>query len=420
MSHAARAEPVAIPWPTRPLAELAETFSDGDWIESKDQSPSGVRLLQTGNVGKGEFKDRGEKARFISADTFARLNCTEVFEGDILVSRLPDPVGRACIVPESDERMITAVDCSIVRLDGRRLLPKFLVYFTQSEAYLSAVEAQCTGTTRSRISRSALGRIEIPVPSLDEQKRIVAALDQALATLDRARANVAASLADAQGLMPSIIEHELRRSGGKPFTLQQLMDDGAVVGHLDGNHGSDYPRKEEFVSSGVPYISANCIVDEEIDLDRAKFLSSARAAQMRKGIAQDGDVIFAHNATVGPVALLRTSHEKVVLGTSLTYYRCDTSKILPEFLLYEMRGAGFKAQYEAVMRQATRSQVPITMQRTFTHTIPEIEEQHLLVTRCSEAEQTARELTGVYVRRLAELADLRQSLLQAAFSGQLS
>jgi type I restriction enzyme S subunit len=94
-------------WEVQPLEELCEVFTDGDWIESKDQSPEGIRLVQTGNIGEGVFKDREDKARFISKATFARLNCTEVFEGDCLVSRLPDPVGRACILPDTGKQMIT-------------------------------------------------------------------------------------------------------------------------------------------------------------------------------------------------------------------------------------------------------------------------------------------------------------------------
>ena len=62
-------------------------------------------MIQTGNVGNGEYKDKDDKARYISEDTFTRLGCTEVFAGDILISRLPDPIGRACIVPEISKAM---------------------------------------------------------------------------------------------------------------------------------------------------------------------------------------------------------------------------------------------------------------------------------------------------------------------------
>ena len=159
--------------------------------------------------------------------------------------------------------------------------------------------------------------------------------------------------------------------GGK-IRLEELLERGWIEGHLDGNHGGDYPRKEEFINTGIPYISANCLTDERVDMSRAKYLSPERAALLRKGIAKNNDVLFAHNATVGPVAILQTNEEKVILGTSLTYYRCNSNYILPAYLAHYMRSFGFKTQYLTVMRQSTRNQVPITKQREFFHVFPSL------------------------------------------------
>ena len=158
------------------LDELCKHFGDGDWIESKDQSPEGIRLIQTGNVGNGEYKDKGDKARYISEETFERLGCTEVFAGDILISRLPDPIGRACIVPEMP-KSITAVDCTIVRLRDC-MLPSFFVNFTKTPAYTSQIDSFTTGSTRKRVSRANLGSIMVPVPRIEEQKRFVQVAEQ--------------------------------------------------------------------------------------------------------------------------------------------------------------------------------------------------------------------------------------------------
>ncbi|MCE7574154.1 hypothetical protein ACTFQF_07520 [Aliivibrio fischeri] len=88
-------------WTTAPIKYLAldndTLFLDGDWIESKDISDNGIRYITTGNVGEGVYKEQG--SGFITEETFQKLNCTEVFEGDILISRLNNPIGRACLVP---------------------------------------------------------------------------------------------------------------------------------------------------------------------------------------------------------------------------------------------------------------------------------------------------------------------------------
>ena len=160
------------------LSSVCATFIDGDWIESKDQSESGIRLIQTGNVGCGEYKDKEDKAKFITEETFNRLHCTEIFPGDILISRLPDPVGRSCMLPDGLGKCITAVDCTIIRLSDI-MLPKFFVAYTNSPDYLAQIKSTLAGTTRLRVSRGNLGKVKIPLPSIEQQTAFVTIAEQA-------------------------------------------------------------------------------------------------------------------------------------------------------------------------------------------------------------------------------------------------
>lgn len=147
--------------PTVPLSSICEVFTDGDWIESKDQSADGIRLIQTGNIGTGAFRNKGDRSRFVSEETFDRLQCKEIIPGDILISRLPDPVGRACVLPSGLGRCITAVDCTILRLKPD-WSASFVVWFSQTEEYGNQIATSLTGATRKRISRSNLGKIKVP------------------------------------------------------------------------------------------------------------------------------------------------------------------------------------------------------------------------------------------------------------------
>lgn len=163
-------------WKQSRLAKLTDELRDGDWIESKDQSDEGIRIVQTGNIGQGVFIPKSGNARFISEDTLRRLNCREVFPGDCLVSRLPDPIGRCCLVPEIGTRMVTAVDCAIIRFNVNRMLPYFFVSYSQTSSYLTEADALGSGSTRKRISRVNLSRITVPIPAIDEQQKIAACL----------------------------------------------------------------------------------------------------------------------------------------------------------------------------------------------------------------------------------------------------
>ena len=160
------------------LSTLCNVFIDGDWIESKDQSDVGIRLIQTGNIGDGYFRDKDDKARYISEQTFEHLKCTEVFPNDILISRLPDPIGRACVIPDGIGKSITAVDCTIVRLSDK-ILPEFFVAYTKTPMYQRQINEVATGTTRRRVSRANLGNIKITCPSLDKQQQFVDIVNQA-------------------------------------------------------------------------------------------------------------------------------------------------------------------------------------------------------------------------------------------------
>ena len=166
------------------IEDVCTFFTDGDWIESKDQSGSGIRLIQTGNIGEGRFLNKSSRAKYISQETFERLKCTEVLPGDILVSRLPEPVGRACIVPSLCEKMITAVDCTICRPDSNKVQKEYLCYFMRSNAYYSRLLGSVAGTTRKRISRKNLGNVEIELPVLSKQKTVVEELDCLVSIID--------------------------------------------------------------------------------------------------------------------------------------------------------------------------------------------------------------------------------------------
>lgn len=159
------------------LEDVCTVFSDGDWIESKDQSDKGIRLVQTGNIGEGLYLEKEERAKYVSEETFESLKCTEIYPGDILISRLPEPVGRACIIPPKKERMITAVDCTICRVDESIVSKEYMCYFMRSNAYYTKLLGSVTGTTRKRISRKNLGNIELEIPPKEEQIDVVSQLE---------------------------------------------------------------------------------------------------------------------------------------------------------------------------------------------------------------------------------------------------
>lgn len=401
-------------WQVRPLGEVCTVVNGGTPQSSVAAYWGGdVNWLTPKDMGQMDGRHIAETPRKITREGLDNCSARLVPAGSVIMSTRA-PIGHLAI---NDAPMAFNQGCRGM-VPGKDLDPLFL--FHVLSANIDALNDLGTGTTFKELSASALKGFPIPLPPLDEQRRIVAVLDDAFEGLSRARANTEANLADARELFASQIEDLIMRSGGIEVSLEKLIEEGAILSHFDGNHGENYPRKEEFVAEGVPYLSANCIVGNDVDLTRAKFLPEERADTLRKGTSVDRDVLFAHNATVGPVALLRTDLPRVLLSTSLTHYRCNETALLPEFLLAEMQSSAFVRQYQAVMRQATRNQVPISAQRKLTHIIPPMEAQQRIAEISTQLKYEVDRLVGIVEQSAHDLDTLRQSLLQKAFSGELT
>ncbi len=400
-------------WTYKNLADLCTFFGDGDWIESKDQSSNGIRLIQTGNVGEGVFKDRGDKARYINGETFDRLRCTEIFEGDCLISRLPDPVGRSAILPDTGERMITAVDCTIVRFNHQLCLPEFFNYYSQSIEYINSVSERCTGTTRNRISRSQLGNTPIPTPEIGEQRRIVTLLDEAFADIATAKVNAEKNLQNArelcEGLMQALFPDDENVVPDSP-SLDSLCE--LIV---DCEHKTA-PTQE----TGIPSIRTPNIGKGRLILEGVYRVSDETYAEWtRRGEPQGGDLILAREAPAGNVAVIPEG-TKVCLGQRTVLIRPKKSVFEPAYLAQLLLRQNSQRRLLAHSRGATVQHINMKDIRAFKiGAIPSLADQQRIVNQVNELFDTEDRLVSIYRQKLTALDDLKKSLLHQTFSGQL-
>ena len=388
------------------LGELCDIVSGGTPSRSKAEfwNEGTIPWIKIGNI-KGKYVNEADE--FITQEGLARSSAKMLAKGTVLYTIFAT-LGEVGIL-EIDACTNQAIAGLTIK-DTNQLSIDYLYYYLRSKkAYVNNVGR---GVAQNNINMSILRNFELPLPELSKQIEIVEIIDK-VSKIIEARQQELECLDD-------LIKARFVEMFGDPVenpkgylvkTLQELIDMGYITYHLDGNHGGDYPRSEEFVDTGVPYISANCIVNGEIDFSKAKFLTPERAGKLRKGIAKDEDVLFAHNATVGPTVVLHTDEEKVILGTSLTAYRCNKDMILPNYLKTYMLSGGFVRQYSGEMKQTTRNQVPITVQKKYLFLIPSIEEQEQFANFVKQVDKSK----VVVKKSLDETQQLFDSLMQKYF-----
>lgn len=399
-------------WQTKKFSEVCDFFTDGNWIESKDQSSEGIRLIQTGNIGQGFFKDRREKARYISEKTFKRLKCTEIFKGDILISRLPDPVGRACILPKTGEKMITAVDCSILRLN-KNTSPKFLNYYTQSNSYLSEVEQKTTGTTRKRISRKNLGLVEIPLPPLPEQRRIVKILDEVFADVAKAKENAEKNLQNAKELFESYLQ-SVFTNPGEDWEEKRLSD---VCDFVRGPFGGSL-KKSIFKKKGYAVYEQQHAIYNQFTKIRY-FIDENKFNEMKRFELKPSDLIMSCSGTMGKIAIAPDDIKKGIINQALLKLS-PNKNLFNVFLKYWMESGVFQNNLNKYTKGAAiKNVVSVKILKGIRLFIPKLQEQKSIVAKLDALSAETKKLETIYQQKLTDLEELKKSVLKKAFNGEL-
>ncbi len=374
-------------WKQEQLIDICEVFNDGDWIESKDQSEDGIRLIQTGNVGLGLFKSREAKARYISEETYKRLRCTEIKEGDILVSRLPEPVGRSCILPALDKKSITAVDCTIIRVKKSVINSDFLNYYFQSPEYFRQVAKNVTGATRQRISRSALGKIKIPFPSLDVQQKIVVKLDAIFSEIDRAVLVSEVNIKNIEALFGRHLT-EYFKCAKKDFPVVEFskiikLEYGKALPDIERNENGLY---EAYGANGAKTRTDKFLCDEP-------------------------SIIVGRKGSAGELTLV---HEKF-WALDVTYYVThDKNQTDLNYIYYALKEKNLTSYARGVKPGINRNDV-----YELEIPLPPINMQRNIVFKFDELSKALRKIDFNFQNKIIQLSRLKKSILKQAFNGDL-
>lgn len=408
-------------------------FVDGDWILSADlKTGKDVRLLQLGDIGVGEFLDKSSK--WISRERYEELGCTEVQAGDILISRMAEPIARACRLPDMAYTCITAVDVTICRVRNPRIDPDWVVLALNSPPLRLAAERLSSGTTRKRITRKKLGKLPLPVPPLEEQRRIVERISELwseigcgedfLTDVDSHLVDFDAALLEAAclgRLIYSPVDGDDAGLSALPcgwewVTLADIAAD-QPRSITDGPFGSNL-KSSHYTEDGPRVIRLQNI-GEGVFLDAEAHISQEHFQTLRTHEAIAGDVVLAALGKTLPRACVVPDS----LGEAIVKADCQRIRLRPEvnphFVAACLNSRPVRDQAKARVHGVGRPRLKLADAKQLRLPFPSREEQDAIVVRLRETQARAAALRAVRDDALGRADGLKRSLLREAVSGRM-
>lgn len=313
----------------------------------------------------------------------------------------------------------------------------FLYYLIQSDSFLDQANKSC-GTKMPRADWKVVSKYNFLLPPLVEQQKIA----EVLSTVDKKINLIAQKIAETEklktGLMQKLFSEgvgvqdengewqphsEFKESmyGSIPLcwevsTFKKLLKSKDVLGIQDGNHGESHPVSSDFVSEGVPFITANKISSRNKLLTKsAKKISHEQYKSLRIGFSKPGDVILTHKGTVGLTAIVSEEDGELMMSPQTTYYRLgENSCLINSFLYYFFQTSGFKRVLNQKSQQSTRAYIGITKQAELSVLIPELKEQKQISSILNAVDSKLDLLTEQKI----EIKKLKKGLMQKLLTGE--
>ena len=327
----------------------------------------------------------------------------EVNAGDFLIGMDGD---FGCYEWKGDTALLNQRVCRLQEFSSK-LYPRFLFYGINK--YLKAIEEVTAFATVKHISSKQIENIEIPLPPFPEQQRIVAILDDAFTKIGKAKANTEQNLKNAKELFESYLQGVFESKGDdwEEKTLKELTS------HLgDGLHGTPkYTLEGDYY-----FINGNNLSDGVIEFKSSTKRVSYEEYNKHKKNLTDRTILVSINGTLGNVAFY--NNEKIILGKSACYFNMKegTDK---NYIKYVLSSPYFLKYAHKEATGATIKNVSLKTMREFIVPLPSLTQQQVIVQKLDALSDETKKLEAIYQQKTKDLEELKKSVLQKAFSGEL-
>ncbi|WP_449446787.1 restriction endonuclease subunit S [Thermomonas brevis] len=374
------------------------------------QSPEGKFYNTTGHglpfyQGK---KDFGEK--FIESATVWTKQITKLAKaGDILMS-VRAPVG-----PVNFATQDICIGRGLAAIRGKNGIDRDFLFYQL--LHLQPEIAGNEGAVFASINKAQIEALPVVAPMHDEQKRIVAILDEAFAGIATAKANAEKCLQDVH----DVFDHELQAAFSHVEGGWHEVELGSLLSEQPRNGWS--PPAANHAERGVPVLTLSSVTGFKFRPDKIKF-TSAHTDAGRHYWVRNGDLLITRSNTpelVGHVAIASGIYQPTIYPDLVMRMRVDPDKADTRFLHYQLQSSALREVIRSRARGASSTMKKIDKEAVQTLPIhaPTVTQQREVVLKLDCMAYQTQHLQSIYTRKLAALDELKQSLLQQAFSGAL-
>ena len=401
-------------WPVVSLDDLKadqpRAITDGPFgsnLARRHYTESGPRVVRLQNIGDGRFVD--EKAH-ISEDHFRSLQAHEVRAGDLLVASLGEVLPRGCLAPPSLGPAIVKADCIRVRL-GERADPRWVLYALQRPEVRRWADEHRHGVGRPRLGLKTIREIPIPLPPLDEQRRIVDLLEDHLSRLDAAEPDLAAAqrkvdklwLSHLAQIRTSLVAAPMRAIGDvADTTLGKMLDAKRQTG------------------VATPYLRNINVRWRHIDLSDIRS-TPLTGPETERFAVRPGDLMVCEGGEPGRCAAWTGEAGRVAFQKALHRIRVEsTDDVVPEFLGLMLEEGIRSGRHDRLFTGTTIKHLPQERLRGIELPVPGPDVQRSVVEGVSNLLASMRRLDDSVCAARRHGMMLRSALVGAAFSGRLT
>lgn len=377
-------------WEVKKLGELSKKKDAvvsgpfGSNLKVSDYKNEGIPILRLQNIGKGYFIDKSIK--YINEEKAEELKHHSFVSGDIALAKLGIPIGKTCIIPSHFKSGIITADIVRIRPDKNLVDYNYLEYYFNTDLSVSQLTGNISGATRPRVNLSDVRNIEIPLPPLPEQQRIVAILDEVFDGIAKAKANAEQNLKNAQELFESY--------------LQSIKADKNSLGDIVDIKTGKLNSNEAVKNGKYPFFTCSRDV---FAIDKFAFDCEAI---LLAGNNASGDFNVKHYA--GKFNAYQRTYVITVNNKNKVLYRYLYFQLLNSLKEFKEKSVGANTQF-----------LKIGMIQEMQISLPSIQEQQTIVQKLDALSLETKKLETIYRTKIADLEELKKSILHKAFNGEL-